>query len=124
MTVPAKKILIVDNDSKAITLMHRRLKNYGYEDVVWAATAAEGLRKVKTEPVHLVIVVTELPDADGFELCRGIKDIHSDKVKVILMTGLAEMVNVVRALEAGADDYVVRTSDYTFLMEAVKRIFA
>ena len=43
-------------------------------------------------------------------------------MKIILLNGLAEMNNVQRAKEAGADDFVVKTSDHLFLMDAVRKI--
>ncbi len=106
--------------------MYRQLKNYGYEEVTWARTGKEGLREITDitdGKTHLVIILTELSDMNGYELCRQIKKDYRGDIKVILMTGLAEMMDIPKAMEAGADDYVVRTSNYMLLLNSVKKMF-
>jgi DNA-binding response OmpR family regulator len=98
--------------------------NVGYENCIKANSGKQGLEKVKKENPYLVIMVTELPDLDAFEICRRIKKVNGESPKVILMTGLAEMVNVGKARDVGADDYVVMTSDYMFLLNSVKKVLS
>lgn len=118
-----KRILIIDDNHRGVMLMYRQLKNYGYEEVRWARTGREGLREITAGEIHLAIILTELSDMSGYEICRKIKSDGRGGIKVILMTGLAEMMDIPKAMEAGADDYVVRTSNYMLLLNSVKKMF-
>jgi two-component system KDP operon response regulator KdpE len=98
-------ILVVDDDSQIRRVMRTALSSHGYT-IVEARNGEEGLRKVRTEHLDLVILDLNMPDMDGIEVCREIRSASS--LPIIMLTVRAAEKDKVRALDAGADDYVVK----------------
>lgn len=119
-----KKILIIDDNDQDRKIIERFVRKAGYEDVITAGTGEEGLDKTKTEKPDLIITDTLLPGTDGFEVCRSIRETHgADNPKVIIITGSVDAVDAVKAKKAGADDYCAKTSDFSPLIDAIKKLF-
>ncbi|MFA4889875.1 MAG: response regulator, partial [Candidatus Omnitrophota bacterium] len=116
-----KKILLVDDEANIRTSLADILEKLGYE-VIQAANGQEALEKVDKEKPDLVLVDTKMPDMDGIEVCRQIKNIEGLNTKVIIYTGYIDAVDVTRARLAGADDYEVKTQDFGKLLSAVKKL--
>jgi DNA-binding response OmpR family regulator len=76
-------------------------------EVRWAQTAADARRLLAEAAPDLVLLDLGLPDADGLDVCREIRDAHPDVV-VVVVTARAEEADAVLALDGGADDYVVK----------------
>jgi len=62
-----------------------------------------------------------MPNMGGYEVCKRIKKINKN-IKVIIFTGFVDIVDAGMAKDAGADDYVVKTSDFNILFNAAKKI--
>ena len=118
------KILIIDSSHHFVEMLTVRLLNYGYNKFRTAKTGKDGLRMVDLEEPDLVVIDTRLPDSSGYRICQQIKELHGNKIKVLLMTGLAEKYHLEKAVEAGADEYVIKTYDCLFLMAAIKRLLS
>ena len=116
-----KKILLVDDEANIRTSLADILEKLGYE-VIQAANGQEALEKVDKEKPDLVLVDTKMPDMDGIEVCRQIKNIEGLNTKVIIYTGYIDAVDVTRARLAGSDDYEVKTQDFGKLLSAVKKL--
>ena len=117
-----KKILVVDDNRGDQVLIKETLLGAGVEcEIIAADTGEEGIEKVKTENPDIVVLDTRLPKMDGFETCKKIKEIEQGKIKVIVMTGVIDAVDAVKAREANADDYSVKTSDCKSLIDVIKR---
>ena len=118
----AKKILIVDDQQNVRTTLSKILVKKGYE-VVEAASGKEALEKVDKEKPDLVLLDTRMPGgSEGDEVCRQIKKVEGSDIKVIIYTGNIDAVDAGKARTARADDYVVKTSDFTYLLEAIKKL--
>ncbi|GEM_PF-6251982 len=117
-----KKILVVGDSQKDLAAIRRQLKKYGYDRVELILTAKETLQKIKSDPPALAIISTQISDGDGYDICKQIRKMSVDHMKIILLNGLAEMNNVQHARDVGADDLVVKTSDYLFLMDTVRKV--
>ena len=118
-----KKILVIDDNEVDLLIVKRCLNQAGYNDVVTAGDAAEGVKKAKEEKPDLVISDTLLPGSNGFEICAQIRGIfNQEHPKIIIMTGAIDAVDAVRARKVGADDYCGKTSDCAPLLEAVKKL--
>lgn len=118
----AKKILVVEDSPTALSILKNALEGEGYL-VITAETGEEGVKKANSERPDLVLTDTQLPGIDGFEVCRQIKESPgSVDPKVIVMTGAIDAVDAVKAKESGADDYAVKTSDLSPLIETVKKL--
>lgn len=98
-------ILIIEDDQRIRELMARVLAEKGYE-VDGAATALDGLQKIVQDSPDVVVLDMGLPDLDGAELLKMIRAVTD--VPVIVATARSEDADVIRTLDAGADDYLVK----------------
>jgi two-component system, OmpR family, KDP operon response regulator KdpE len=99
------QLLVVEDDERIRSALIRALRDRGHA-VSSAGTALEGLRQAVEERPDLVVLDLGLPDMDGRELLRMLRAVSS--VPVIVATARDDDESVVRALDAGADDYVVK----------------
>jgi len=63
-----------------------------------------------------------LPDGNGFDLCKQMKEESSQRAKIIMFTNKVEAIDVARARRSGADDFIVKTSDLVYILEAIKKV--
>jgi two-component system KDP operon response regulator KdpE len=101
----ASKILIVDDEPNIIGTLGPLLRARGY-DVSEAMTGRAALAAVDREPPDLVVLDLGLPDVDGVEVCRRIREGLS--VPIIVLSARGAEGDKVRALDMGADDYVTK----------------
>ncbi len=99
------QLLVVEDDERIRTALIRALRERGHA-VGSAGTALAGLRQAVEERPDLVVLDLGLPDLDGGELLRMLRAVSS--VPVIVATARDDDGSVVQALDAGADDYVVK----------------
>jgi two-component system KDP operon response regulator KdpE len=98
-------ILVVDDEPQIRRVMRTALSSHGYA-IVEAPNGEEALKKLGAERLDLVILDMNMPGMDGVEACREIRTVS--KVPIIMLTVRAAEKDKVRALDAGADDYVVK----------------
>lgn len=98
-------ILVVDDESQIRRVMRTALSSHGYR-IVEARNGEEALKKLRGEHLDLVILDVNMPDMDGVEVCREVRAVS--QVPIIMLTVRAAEKDKVRALDAGADDYVVK----------------
>ncbi|RBY82091.1 DNA-binding response regulator [Geodermatophilus sp. TF02-6] len=98
-------LLVVEDDERIRTALLRTLRERGHA-VSSAATALSGLRQAVDERPDLVVLDLGLPDLDGSQLLRMLRAVSS--VPVIVATARDDDGSVVQALDAGADDYVLK----------------
>ena len=117
-----KQILIVEDDNllnKTLTY-NLELDGYTITSVLNARTAAESL---KTNIFDLVLLDINLPDGNGYDLCRLIKPEHPDTV-VIFLTANDQESDQIRGYEAGAVDYITKPFSISALQRKIKAMFA
>ena len=117
-----KHILIVEDDNllnKTLTY-NLELDGYTITSVLNARTAAESL---KTNIFDLVLLDINLPDGNGYDLCRLIKPEHPDTV-VIFLTANDQESDQIRGYEAGAVDYITKPFSISALQRKIKAMFA
>lgn len=98
-------ILVVDDEPQIRRVMRATLTQQGYA-IVEARDGQEALEKIRVERPDLVILDMNLPVMDGLETCRAIR--AGSDVPVIMLTVRNAEKDKVRALDAGADDYIVK----------------
>lgn len=98
-------ILLIEDNEAIILGVQYLLEQEGFR-VLTAQSAAQGIKCFQEETCHLILLDVCLPDGDGFELCRKIRE--SSNVPIIFLTAREEEVDVVRGLELEADDYIVK----------------
>lgn len=104
-TERGRRILACDDESRILRALKLVLRPEGYE-VLTAATMQEALDVAALSPVEAAIVDLVLPDGDGIDLCRSVRE-WSD-MPIIVLSALGEEEQKVRALSEGADDYVTK----------------
>lgn len=115
-------IMVVEDDRIVSTLVEHLLLRRGFAVHLAADGRAATAMLDEIKPPQLVMLDVMLPYVDGFELIARIraKDDWS-KIPIIMLTSKTQERNVVRALEAGADDYIVKPFQPQELIARVKR---
>jgi CheY-like chemotaxis protein len=117
------KILVIDDSDVDMLISRRCLERAGYDQIISASNAAEGIKKAIEEKPDLVVSDTMLPDNNGFEICRQIRAAcGKEKPKIIITTGSIDAVDATQARRVGADDYCGKSSDCAALLEIVRRL--
>ena len=103
------RALIVDDSRAMRVLLARILKEAGFE-VLEAAHGAEALEQLRRGGgADLALVDCNMPEMDGFEFARAVRsDRGLDGVRLLMVTTECEMEKVIRALECGVDDYIMK----------------
>ena len=111
-----ERILVVDDDSEFLGLTQEWLKNAGYEPLA-AEDGASGLRRMFSGRPDLVLLDVNMPQLDGWEVCRRIRDMSD--IPVIIMTVNHQKTDLLKGFSAGADDYVIKPLDFPELIARV-----
>ena len=98
-------LLLVEDDDRIRAALSMALEDEGYA-VVAVATAELGLQSLQTSTPDVVLVDLMLPGMDGFECIRQVR--RSSDVPIVVVSAREDTHDIVAALEAGADDYVVK----------------
>jgi two-component system response regulator MprA len=101
-----EKILVVDDDDKITSMLRRGLAFEGYT-VATAANGMDGLKQMIEQDPSLVILDVMMPQIDGWEVVRRIREGGSD-VPILMLTAKDEVSDRVKGLDLGADDYLVK----------------
>ena len=118
------RILVVDDEPEAVELIEFNLKQSGYL-VTTAGDGADALKKARTQTPDLVVLDVMLPEMDGFEICKTLRqDIATSKIPIIMLTAKAAEIDRVLGLELGADDYLTKPFSTRELLLRIKKILA
>ena len=112
------KILVVDDEDIVRTSCSRTLSPEGY-DVRLAKNGAEGLKMASEERFDLVLTDLKMPDMDGIEVLRIIKE-QWPETAVIIVTGYQTVDTAVKAIKLGAYDYIEKPFTPDALVTAVR----
>ena len=112
------RLLVVEDDRGIATLLQHNLAIDGF-DVRLAATAHDALRECQDFAPDLVLLDIQLPDGNGFELCRVLR--QGGRRPVIFVSARGQRADKVRGLDLGADDYITKPFE---IEELVARINA
>jgi two-component system, OmpR family, KDP operon response regulator KdpE len=99
------KVLSIDDDIAMTELTALLLLTHGF-DVIGANIAREGIQIVREKQPHAVILDLKMPDMDGRQVCREIREFSN--VPIIVLSALNDPNTVASALDSGADDYLVK----------------
>lgn len=111
-------LLLEDDDAIGVGLSYS-LTNEGYE-VTKVETVREALESIKKTTYDLYILDLTLPDGNGYEVCKAIK--QQGDFPVIFLTAFDDEVNVVMGLELGADDYITKPFRLKELLARIKSV--
>lgn len=114
-----KNLLLVDNDAKSLRVMEVSLRKAGFS-VTTAVNGHDALEKVRISPPELILSDTKMPELDGFEFCRQVKqEQRLATIPFIFLTDEKSVDNKVKGLELGVDDYLTKP---IYIKEIVTRI--
>ncbi len=116
------KILVVDDEDRNLRLMKLLLTSFGY-DVLTASNGEEALEKVHDIPPDVILLDIMMPKIDGIEVARQLKREEETKIiPIVMVTALNEVEDRVKALEAGADDFLNKPVDKIELRARVQSL--
>lgn len=114
-----RRILVVDDEERMVRFIRLNLEHDGFR-VTEAFKGSQALDKMRSTMPDLVLLDVMLPDIDGFEVLKMIREVSS--VPVIMLTAKGEEDDRVRGLEAGADDYVTKPFSPRELVSRVRAV--
>jgi two-component system KDP operon response regulator KdpE len=112
-------ILIVDDDPTIVKFVKANLEANNYIVVV-AINGSEALKAVELDPPDLVLLDIMMPEMDGFEVCRRLREWTT--VPIIMLTARGDEIDRVRCLELGADDYISKPFGVNEMMARVQAV--
>ena len=113
-----KKILLIEDEPDLVKGLKLNLSDEGF-DVDWAVNGVDGLRKAIDEAPDLIILDLMLPEMDGLEVCRRLRQ-KSINIPVIMLTAKGGEIDKVVGLEIGADDYMTKPFSIRELLARIK----
>ncbi len=115
-----KTILIIEDDTTIVMGLEAALEFHGYR-IVAAANGMEGLAQLERARTDLVILDLMLPDIDGYEVCRKIRE-HDRQIPIIMLTAKSQESDKLLGFQLGADDYVTKPFSAMELLARIKAI--
>jgi two-component system cell cycle response regulator DivK len=122
--IPVATILLVEDNEMNRDMLSRRLERAGYR-VVLAVDGPRGIAAARTVAPDLVLMDMSLPEIDGWEASRQLKqDPATSRIPIIALTAHAMHSDRDKALQAGCDDYDTKPVDFARLLEKMTSILA
>ncbi|MCP4689577.1 MAG: response regulator [Desulfobacterales bacterium] len=113
-------IMIVDDNPQNIRVLGNTLEEHGYEPAVFLS-GQEALEFLLKEKPELILLDIMMPEMDGYEVCRYIKeDVTTKNIPVIFLTAKSETEDLVKGFEVGAADYVTKPFKAAELLARIK----
>lgn len=114
-----RTILLIDDEQRMLDLLELFLMPHGFR-CIKADNGRKGLEILERETVNLVLLDVMMPDIDGWEVCREIREFS--EVPVIMLTARSDKKDLVKGLNNGADDYITKPFDEGELTARVKAL--
>jgi DNA-binding response OmpR family regulator len=109
--MPNKRLLVIEDDYDVAEMLLMYFTSHQY-DVYHADSGLQGIELARTKYPQLIMLYVMMPDIDGYETCRRIRQMTLTKyIPVIFLTQRDERANKVKGLELGADDYITKPFD-------------
>jgi two-component system, OmpR family, response regulator VanR len=117
-------ILIVEDSPTQTKFLRLILEENGYL-VDAASNGVKALERIRLKKPDLIITDIVMPEMDGFALCKTLKsDAELKSIPVMLLTSLSDPQDVIKGLQAGADNFLTKPYESTFLISCIHYIFA
>jgi DNA-binding NtrC family response regulator len=115
----SEKVLLVDDEVDFLDTLSERMRNRGME-VSTSSSGKEALKKVEQESYDVIILDLMMPEVDGLDALRILKEKKPD-LQVILLTGHATVEKGIEAMKLGAIDFLEKPADINQLTEKIKK---
>ena len=120
--------MLVEDDPLIVEFTEKNLIKDGFEVIV-ATTGNDALELMSTHRADIILLDIMLPDMDGFEVCRRIRQCDVPRpslvpadVPIVMLTAMGSETDVVRGFKLGADDYIVKPFSPTELLARISRL--
>ncbi|RLJ71130.1 two-component system chemotaxis response regulator CheY [Hydrogenivirga caldilitoris] len=118
------KILVVDDMSTMRRIIKTILNQLGYTNIEEAENGKQALAKLKKEKYDFVVTDWNMPEMDGLSLVKAIRNDEELKhIPILMVTAEAKKENVMEALKAGVNNYIVKPFTPEVLKEKMEKIF-
>jgi len=115
-------ILIVDDSTETLELLKRNIDSYNKGYRIYTSTnVSEAIRKLKTIPIDIVITDLQMPEINGMQLVKFIRDNHKD-TEVLVITGFPSVETAVESIKSGADEYLIKPFTNEELFIALQKV--
>lgn len=122
MTALGQKILLVDDEEDILKFLSYNLEKEGYE-IFTASNGREGIELAKKHKPHLIVLDVMMPEMDGIETCKLIREDKSlDNSMIIFLSARGEEYTQIAGFESGADDYITKPIKPRIFISRVKAL--
>ena len=120
-----RKVLLVDDEPVILEVVSIAMGGNNRYELLLAEDGNDALRIAKESHPDLVIMDVSMPVLDGLEACKKLKaDPATSGIPVILLTAMAQRLDIERGTAAGADDYIVKPFSPSALLTRIEEVFA
>lgn len=124
MSYADKKVLVVDDSSVMRQIIKKTLKELGFADVTDAEDGEAGFKKLKENPVHIVVSDWNMPKMTGIEFLKAVRaDANLKAIPFLMVTSEADKDKIMEAVQSGVSQYIVKPFNANQLEEKIKAIF-
>jgi len=121
---PNMNVLVVDDFATMRRIITNVLKQLGYENIFEAEDGTKALQILETENIQFVITDWNMPQMSGLDLLKAIRASEDKKhIPVLMVTAEAMQENIMKAAQAGVNNYIIKPFDAATLSEKIKKIF-
>lgn len=116
-----KQILLIEDEYNIASFISQGLQESGYK-VFIAYNGENGLELFREKTIDLIILDLILPGIDGREVARKIRESERQDIPIIMLTALGSTENVVKGLDSGADDYLIKPFKFKELLARIRAL--
>ena len=122
---PKMHVLVVDDFATMRRIITNVLRQLGFENIVEAEDGTKALQILETEKVDFVITDWNMPQMSGLDLLKAIRASEDKKhIPVLMVTAEAMQENIIKAAQAGVNNYIIKPFDAKTLSDKINKIFA
>jgi DNA-binding NtrC family response regulator len=114
------RILVVDDEAALRTVLSSELHTEGYM-VSTASDGDEAIDLLQSHSFDLILLDIKMPRVDGFQVLRYVKE-KLPHIKVIMLTGFADLKNAIESKKLGAEDFISKPYDLVDLLATIERV--
>lgn len=114
------RILVVDDEAALRTVLSSELHTEGYV-VSIASDGDEAIELLQSQAFDLILLDIKMPRVDGFQVLRFVKE-KLPSIKVIMLTGFADLKNAIESKRLGAEDFISKPYDLVDLLATIERV--
>jgi two-component system, OmpR family, alkaline phosphatase synthesis response regulator PhoP len=120
----AKRILVVDDEARVLTVIQKRLESSGYQ-VLTAMDGNEALMKARAENPDLILLDLILPKLNGYQVCSILKrDSYYNQIPILMLTARTQEQDVDEGMRVGADAYMTKPFKNDMLLWQIEQLLA